>query len=472
MIDCSAAAMIRYSCLEEEAYRDDGERFAAGRVRRRAPGKKGGLLLSRMVARESICLRRLAGGRRGGIVGFSRFLANPRVTVEALIEGWGEEIAEACAGRHVLAIQDTSEINFATTKERNRGLGEIGKGVGRGVLLHAMLGLDAETGGILGLASGKVWTRHGRVTTPHKKRPLSEKETERWLTTPETAKAVLRRATLVTEISDRESDIYEKWARLPEPGFHILTRANKDRSIKEGDGNLSTAPLLSAGTALVELRARPGRPARTAQLVAHFGRVTLKRPGHLGKELAKMIEVSLVEVSEVDAPADAEPIVWRLLTTHAIEDAAMAWRVVGWYRQRWTIEQFFRTLKQQGLQLEDSQLETAERLIKLTAIAARAACTIMQLVQARDGQSAQPAKIVFSSAEIDTLHALLPEVEGRTALQKNPHVTNSLAWAGWIIAKLGGWDGYPKSKPPGPITFRHGLEYFRSIAYGWRLRNV
>jgi hypothetical protein len=39
-------------------------------------------------------------------------------------------------------------------------------------------------------------------------------------------------------------------------------------------------------------------------------------------------------------------------------------------------------------------------------------------------------------------------------------------WAGWIIAKLGGWDGYPKSKPPGPITFRHGLEYFKSIARG------
>jgi hypothetical protein len=99
-------------------------------------------LLSRMVARESICLRRLAGGRRGGIVGFSRFLANPRVTVEALIAGWGEEIAEACAGRHVLAIQDTSEINFTTTQQRDRGLG-------------AMLGLDAETGGILGLASGR-----------------------------------------------------------------------------------------------------------------------------------------------------------------------------------------------------------------------------------------------------------------------------------------------------------------------------
>jgi hypothetical protein len=44
------------------------------------------------------------------------------------------------------------------------------------VLLHAMLGLDAETGGILGLVSGRVWTRHGRVTIRHQDRPLSEKE--------------------------------------------------------------------------------------------------------------------------------------------------------------------------------------------------------------------------------------------------------------------------------------------------------
>jgi hypothetical protein len=278
---------------------------------------------------------------------------------------------------------------------------------------------------------------------------------------------------MVTQISDRESDIYEKWAHLPEPGFHILTRARSDRSTPEG--KLSTAALQPAGTAFVELRDRPGRPARTAKLVARFGRVRLKRPDHLaaqGAALPAEIEVSLIEVAEIDAPADAEPILWRLLTTHTVEDAAMAWRVIGWYRQRWIIEQFFRTLKQQGLQLEDSQLETAERLIKLTAIAARAACTIMQLVQARDGRSAQQAEIAFSPEEIETLEGLLPQVEGATALQKNPHPRRSMAWAAWIIAKLGGWDGYPKSKPPGPITFRHGLEHFRSIAYGWRLRNV
>ena len=135
-------------------------------------------------------------------------------------------------------------------------------------------------------------------------------------------------------------------------------------------------------------------------------------------------------------------------------------------------EHLFRTLKQQGLRLKESQLEKAGRLIKLTAIAARAACTIMQCVQARDGRSGRGAGISVSPPEIETPHALLPELEGKTALQNNPHPPETLAWAAWIIAKLGGWDGYPKSKPTGPITFRHGLQYFKSLAHGWRLRNV
>jgi hypothetical protein len=425
-----------------------------------------------MVSRTSVCLRRLAGGERGGIVGFSRFLANPRVTVEALIEGWGLGASAACAGRHVLAIQDTSEINFTTTAARRRGLGEIGKGNGRGVLLHPMLGVDAETGGVLGLVAGRVWTREGRVDIPHADRLLAEKESERWLSTAEAAKGVLAGAALVTEVSDRESDIYAKWARVPQPGFHILTRAMHDRAV-EGGGKLSTTVLTPAGEAVVELRARPGRPARAARLVVGYARVNVLRPKNtIEKGMPKTVALSLVNVAEIDPPDGAEPIFWRLLTTHEVDDEAMAWRVLGWYRQRWCIEQFFRTLKQQGLQLEDSQLETAERLIKLTAIAAQAAVTIMQLVQARDGRSEQDAAIAFSPDEIETLRALVPTLEGKTALQKNPHPAQSLAWAAWIIAKLGGWDGYPKSKPPGPITIRHGLQYFRAIAHGRRLKNV
>ncbi len=96
----------------------------------------------------------------------------------------------------------------------------------------------------------------------------------------------------------------------------------------------------------------------------------------------------------------------------------------------------------------------------------------MQLVQARNCLSAQQASIAFTPPEIETLYALLPEVEGKTALQKNPHPPESLARAGWIIAKLGGLHAYPESKSPGPITFRHGLEYFKSIAKGWKLSDL
>ena len=144
--------MIRLSYLEWRAAGDDFGNLWAGRFRRRAPGKKRGLLVAGMVARARICLRRLAGGRRSGIVGFPRFLANPRVTVAALLDGWGAEHTPRCEGRHILAIQD-SNLNFKTTRERSRGLGEIGKGSGRGILLHAMPGVDAETGGIL----GRIW---------------------------------------------------------------------------------------------------------------------------------------------------------------------------------------------------------------------------------------------------------------------------------------------------------------------------
>jgi Transposase DDE domain len=426
-----------------------------------------------MVARKSVCLRQLAGGRRAEIVRFGRFLDNERVTPERVIAGWGEGTSSAVAGRHVLAIQDSSDLNFRTSEGRRRGLGKIGKGVGHGLVLHAMLAVDAATGGCLGLVAGRVWTRSGEVERSRKERVLADKESSRWLETGEAAKHVLAGAACVTAVSDRESDIYALWARLPEANFHVLARAMHDRALADG-GTLSTAPGLHTGDdRVVTLRARVDRQKRDAKLRIRFGRVALARPKQTPEpDLPECITLTLVEVTERNPPAGAEPIEWRLLTTHEVSDQIAAWRIVDWYRRRWTIEQLFRTLKQQGLQLEDSQIETADRLMKLTAIAAQAACLTMQLVHARDGTSDEPASLAFTPTEIAALETLIPRLEGKTALQKNPHRPRSLAWAAWAIAKLGGWDGYPKSTPPGPITFRNGLEYFQAIAAGWALRDV
>lgn len=426
-----------------------------------------------MVARTKVCLRHL-GGRRSQEVRFGRFLANPKVTVERLIDGWGEPTARAAQGRHVLAIQDTSEFTFRTTPDRRRGLGEIGKGAGRGALAHVMLAIDAQNGSCLGLVAGRIWTRRGRVTVPHAARRLSAKESGRWLSTAEAAKAVLGGAAVVTVIADRESDLYAEWARVPGPSFHLMTRAMADRRLA-GGGKLYGfgAALPPAGTRALKLRARPGRRQRTARLTLRFGRVTVRRPANTPERgLPEGVTLSLVEVVELQPPAGAEPLHWRLLTTHEVSDAASAWQIVDWYTQRWMIEQLFRVMKVQGLQVEDSQLDTADRLLKLIAVAARAAALTLQLVQARGGADPRPASVAFDRTAIAVLEALDARLEGKTTAQTNPHPTHSLAWAAWIIARLGGWDGYRSSRPPGPITFKNGIEHLQPIVTGWTLRNV
>lgn len=427
-----------------------------------------------MVARQSVCLRRLSEGDRAQEVGFGRFLTNPEVTSERLIAGWSEQTKDAAAGRHVLAIQDTTEINFRTKPGRRRGLGEIGKGSGHGVLAHAMAAVDAASGALLGLLAGQVYTRGGRVDVPHAERALEDKESRRWVETPLKAKPALAEAARVTFISDREGDVYAAWASVPDERHHALVRMMHDRALAEGGTLYEAADNLTfVATRRIDLLATPTRAARQAELSLRFGAFEIRRPENKYlRHLPRRITLRYVEVVERNPPEGVEPVHWRLLTTHAVDTVAMAWQIVDWYRQRWIIEQLFRLMKKQGLEIEDSQLASAEGLTKLVAIAVKAAAVTLQLVQARDGRSHAPAANAFSETEIAVLDSLNAKLEGKTALKKNLHAKRSLAWAAWIIAKLGGWDGYPSSKPPGPITFRHGLERFYAIADGWALRDV
>jgi hypothetical protein len=248
-----------------------------------------------------------------------------------------------------------------------------------------------------------------------------------------------------------------------------------DRRLATGEGLYAAAERFAfTAKRLVALPEREQkRKARPAWLSLRFGTVELARPRNTpDRNPPELVSLTLVEVVERDCPTGTEAVHWRLLTTHEVKDAEAAWQIVDWYRMRWTIEQFWLLLKLQGLRLEDSQLETAERLIKLTAIAAKAAVMTMQLVQARSAPNCEPATLAFSENEIAVLNKLNGDVQGATKLQKNPHPMSSLKWAGWIIAKLGGWDGYPSSKPPGPITFKHGLEEFHAMVAGWSLRDV
>lgn len=428
-----------------------------------------------MVEGGTVCLRRLARDRVEEMR-FGRWLANPKVRLEAMERALNEQIGPRVAGLHVLAIQDTSEINCQAHARRTRGLGTVGNGRDKGLFVHPVLAVDAESGACLGLVGAQVYARTKAAEPNYRELPIESKESMRWLRGALTARNALGQARHVTVVADRESDIYEEWDRLPQVGFDLLTRACRDRALADG-GRLFTAsrPWPVAGHLDLELPARPGkRGARTATLEVRFGAVTIKRPRH-GSDPGASASVCLrlVEVREAQAPAGEEPVHWRLLTTHAVEDIEQALRIVLWYRRRWLIEQLFRTLKTQGLNIESSQVESAQALRRLIVLALIAATHILQLQGVRDGLLFRPLSDVFTAEQSAVLAAVLPSLEGRTAARRNPHASHTLAWAAWIIARLGGWDGYPKSAPPGPITLPNGYVRFAVLCEGAALaRNL
>ena len=208
-------------------------------------------------------------------------------------------------------------------------------------------------------------------------------------------------------------------------------------------------------------------------MVLRYGPVSLSRPRNSAdRNLPATVALYALDVREIEAPAGVEPVHWRLLSSAPIDTVATAHQAIADYRRRWHIEQLFRTLKSQGLDLEDSQIKTPHVLHKIAVVALRAAVVCMQLVHARGGADQRPAIAAFETEEVEVLEAIAPTVDGKTDRLKNPFPPRSLPWAAWIIARLGAWSGAKSAKPPGPITMHRGLQCFHAIAHGFRLKNV
>ena len=121
------------------------------------------------------------------------------------------------------------------------------------------------------------------------------------------------------------------------------------------------------------------------------------------------------------------------------------------------------------MNMEASELESGKALKTLCVFALYTSLLINQLRQLRNDTSGIKANIVFTKKEIELLKRLSNRYEGKTDKQKNPYKKNTIAWAAWTIARLGGWKGYAKESPPGNKTFKWGLDRFYSIYEGFDL---
>lgn len=434
-----------------------------------------------IVRRCSVILRQLATDRNEEI-GFGRFLRHPKVTTDKIFQSAYARTGQASAGQHVLLIQDSSTLGFGLFPPAGQ-LGPIGDNTSRGFYLHPVIALDSEQGTCLGLASAQLYQRREYEAedpmadravrkSERRKTAFEQKESYRWWSSAEQAVLSTDQATRHTIIADSESDIFDLMVRLDQAQIDFVLRSFQNRTLnyRRSGYNLNEHMTKQAVQASYEVKlpATDKRSAHVAKLQVKWTKVSLARPHDTqNKNLPLTLELTVIEVIEAaDSVVNKEkPVHWRLLTSHHVEDFSQALQIIQWYTWRWVIEQLFRSLKRKGLDLQSAQVESPASLFNLTAMSLISAVQIMQLVQARDGNNKLHIKMVFTVEESLLIQDLNPKLEGRTEKLKNPHPIHSLAFAAWVVARLGGWSGYASQRPPGPITMAHGLRRLRDVFF-------
>jgi hypothetical protein len=445
---------------------------------------RGNKILGDLFSKSVHSIRQIAGDEAGA-KGFYRFLQNDRVSEDDIVSNLSANCKAACKGKYVVCIQDSSEINLITHKGRIKKDGDIGttnasNQRGLGFLLHPSLVVDAANCTPYGYADIKVWNRPLVLTTKRQERkykslPIEQKESHRWIEVSQNTKAALKDVTKgIVIVQDREGDIYEQFATVPDSGTDLLIRAGQNRTLGDKTKLFSCLSAKAPeGYYSLAIDAAKDRKKRTAQIAVRYKEIEILKPYTAGKAIAPRVKLTLLEAKEVSYEGP-DKICWRLLTTLPVENIQMAQACIEWYSWRWMAEELFKILKKEGYNIEASELEYASSVRKMCLMMME---VIIKLFLMRLAYAEPEAEIsadsCFTKEEQTFLEHQIQHLEGKTEKQKNPYKKKDLKRYVWPIARLGGWKGYESKRHPGITTLWIGLKYFKAAMTGWQIkRNV
>lgn len=416
--------------------------------------------------------------------GFYRFLQNDRVSEEDIVSNLSSNCKAACSGKYVVCIQDTTEINLSSHSNRIRKDDYVGttnakNKRGLGFLLHPSLVLDAVEGIPYGYADIKVWNRPLDFTSKHERKynslPIEQKESYKWIEVSKNTQLALCGVVKgMVIVQDREGDIYEQFAVVPDEQTDLLIRARTNRTLADKTklfGCLSAEPV--KGTYELMVNAKRTRKKRTAQIEIRYKEIEIQKTDTASKDAAPSVKLTLIEAKEVGYEG-SDKICWRLLTTIMVENVQTAKGCVEWYSWRWTIEEVFKILKKEGYNIEASELEYASSVRKMCLLIMEVIIKLflMRLAYA-EPEVNLGAGTCFTEEEQEFMEHQILYLEGKTEKQKNPYKAKDLKRYVWVIARLGGWKGYESKRHPGITTLWTGLKYFKAALMGWEIkRNV
>jgi hypothetical protein len=454
----------------------------------------------------------LASGSRTSAKAAYRLLRNKHFTLDKLQGGVARKTRSAMTGIPVvLLVQDTTDVNYNTHK-KTVGLGYSSDKV-LGIKVHSCIAITPD-GVPIGLMAQSCITREkpkdpedesektpdsepvatpegGPVAAPKSepvpapegesvaapegdskgtaadesektplsaskkaKRPIEEKESNRWLETMRETTKNIPEGTQAITVCDRECDFYEFYNEAANIDGKFVVRVvnnrvtvyhEKLRWILENTG--------SAGSAKVDIPrdTRRNLPARTATLEISYAPITLKRPKIRTEDnIAETLTFNVVRVIEKNPPAGVEPIEWLLATNLTVSNAEDAFRIVRYYVERWKIERFHHVLKS-GCKVEKIQQRDVKQILPLMLIYSIIALYILSITLAARSFPDMLCDVFFDKNE----WRILFQAANRT--KEPPKEPYTLAKAIEYVGILAGRTFMPSDGKIGADTIWQGL---------------
>ena len=351
----------------------------------------------------------------------------------------------------------SSAFSRLETTEGLDGIGGGGKG-SVGLLAHAGLAVTTE-GRPLGLFAMDAAFRED-----------PEEDSRRWVAGLERAGelAAACPGTRVVSVCDREGDFWDLLAHAVDDGNALLVRASRsaNQRVRTPDGgraclweHVAAMPPVAVTELTIPAAGGPrARKERVARLEIRTAEVEIVPPRwDRGAETLPMFAVSATEI-EADG---GDPLHWLLLTTErpaeGEADAMHAATVLDWYRRRWTVETWFRTLKT-GTRIKDRRLDSADDLRKCLAFDAVTAVHVADLTVLARERPETPATEVFPEEDVDLLHTLLESQGHRNVVRMSDGKAPDIRAVVIDLGRLVGSHPSSRQQLPGTKKVWQGLE--------------
>ena len=396
-------------------------------------------------------------------------LENEHFSHEALVDSMAEATASRCAGlRYVYVPVDGSSLTLPDHGQ-SKDFGAVGTNVqgARGLKVIDALAVDPD-GVVVGWLALTYWTRSNepgarpaKGTYARAARDVEDKETWHWIESIRAAKSRLdARGVRGWFQIDREGDGRDVLLELASTEHWWTVRNNTDRTISLEEGGVGhlreqLSPQSPQGSYDLEVSGTKKRRARTARMVVRVGRVALRLRDRRTRRITPL-EVTAVWTRENGTtPADEEPIDWLLLTNYPVTTLEQAHEVIAGYATRWRVEECHKTWKSDGCNVEDTQLHSANAVMKWATILAAVAARIERLKRLARKHPDLPATVELAPIEVRALVLLKRRYKNaKESIRDDPTIKDAVLW----IAQLGGYTGKSSGGPPGALTIRRGLE--------------